>query len=437
MVRHDGTMRWIADRGRAWYDDSGKPVGMAGVNIDITERKELESEIQQSRDALELRVQERTAELAEANQVLKDQAALLDLAHDAIIVRDLDDKVTFWNNGAIETYGYTKEEALGKVGQELLQTVCPEPLDKIRESVLREGRWEGELKNTTSAGQEIIVESRWALKVDGMPLGFLEINREITARKRAEDALKLNMARLEVINEELQEFAFVASHDLQEPLRKIQNFGSLLGSVDLDDEAREYLDRMLKSASRMRQLLDDLLQYARVASRLEPFKEMDLGRIVREAADVFEREMKDMGAEIEIDDLPRLEVDESQMLRLFQNLISNALRFRSDAIPLIRVYAKCYGPSSCDIYVKDNGIGFQQQYAELIFKPFQSLHRRSRYEGTGMGLAICRKIVERHGGFIRARVSRRKARLSSLPCLCIKPGRRTFNGSTATHGPYG
>jgi light-regulated signal transduction histidine kinase (bacteriophytochrome) len=152
----------------------------------------------------------------------------------------------------------------------------------------------------------------------------------------------------------------------------------------------------------MRQLLSDLLLFSRVASRPEPFKPIDLAKIAREAADVFEAVIKETGAQVEIETMPGIEADANQMLRLFQNLIGNALKFRGAGNPRIMIYAEQDRRGVCEIFVKDNGIGFDPQFAELIFKPFQKLHRRNEYEGTGMGLAICRKIVERHGGNIWA-----------------------------------
>ena len=151
------------------------------------------------------------------------------------------------------------------------------------------------------------------------------------------------MARLELVNAELQEFAFVASHDLQEPLRKIQTFCDMAMkrcAPVLDSTSQEYLDRVVNSASRMRQLLRDLLEFSRVATRPEPFKKIDLVKIVREAADVFEASVKETGCQIEIENMPAIEADESQMLRLFQNLIGNALKFRGDETPHIKVYGK-------------------------------------------------------------------------------------------------
>jgi light-regulated signal transduction histidine kinase (bacteriophytochrome) len=256
-------------------------------------------------------------------------------------------------------------------------------------------------------GRELVVESRWALRrgEDGKPAGFLVVNRDITARKLAEEALRSNMARLELVNAELQEFAFVAAHDLQEPLRKIMTFCDMAKTrcaPVLDGTSHDYLDRIARSASRMRQLLRDLLEFSRVAAKSEPFKKIDLVKIVREAADVFEASVKETGCQIEIENIPAVEADETQMSGLFQNLLGNALKFRGAEIPKVKVYGELDRKRICEIFIKDNGIGFDQKFAELIFKPFQRLHGRGEYDGTGMGLAICRKIVERHGGNISA-----------------------------------
>jgi signal transduction histidine kinase len=211
--------------------------------------------------------------------------------------------------------------------------------------------------------------------------------------------------KLQRLNEELQDFAFVASHDLQEPLRKIQTFCDMARTrcaLDLDSTSNDYLDRVVNSAGRMRQLLKDLLQFSLAATRPETLKAIDLVKIAREAADVFEDTIKETGALIEIETMPAIEADETQILRLFQNLIGNALKFRGEEPPRIKIYAKHDAQGICEIFVKDNGIGFDPQFAERIFKPFQRLHTRGEYEGTGIGLTICRKIAERHGGSIRA-----------------------------------
>ncbi len=267
-----------------------------------------------------------------------------------------------------------------------------------------------------------LIESIYTEGKDGAGLCRTNMS-DVTLRKRAEQVLQnahgelerrvdertaelgTAIARLEQVNQQLQEFVYVASHDLQEPLRKIQTFCDMAmrrcASV-LDSTSQEYLDRVLNSAAWMRQLLRDLLLYSRLDDQPESFKRVDLGEIVRAAADAHGATVKDTGCQIEIKEMPSIEVDEGQMLRLFRNLIGNSLKFRSDQPPRIYIYAKRNVQGMCEIYVKDNGIGFDTQYAELVFQPFKRLHGRSEHDGTGLGLAICRKIVERHGGNIRA-----------------------------------
>jgi PAS domain S-box-containing protein len=260
----DGSERHVEVHGYPVLDGEGKLTQVIVYTLDVTRRKQMEEELRKSHDELELRVLERTAELVRANEDLHKQAALLNLAQEAIFVRGFDHTVKFWNDGAAELYGFSKQEALGKVTQDLLHTGFPEPIDQIVGQVLESGRWGGELRQTTSTGKGIFVESRWALQrgTDGEPLGFLEVNRDITPRKRGEEALRSNMARLELVNAQLQEFAFAASHDLQEPLRKIQTFCDMAKTrcaTALDSTSQDYLDKVLNSASRMRLLLSDLL----------------------------------------------------------------------------------------------------------------------------------------------------------------------------------
>ena len=208
----------------------------------------------------------------------------------------------------------------------------------------------------------------------------------------------------------MQEFAFVASHDLQEPLRKIQTFGNLLAhksDVPLDETSRDYIKRMQSAAARMQKLLESLLLYSRVATKVAPLNKIDLSKSVEEALSNLEVTIKEKNARVEVGELPTVKADRVQMIQLFQNLIGNALKFsRAVEAPHVKIYARKVGGASggYEICVEDIGIGFDERYTDKIFLPFERLHgRSSEYEGVGMGLAICRKVAERHGGTISAR----------------------------------
>ncbi|MEM5776266.1 MAG: ATP-binding protein, partial [Anaerolineaceae bacterium] len=211
-------------------------------------------------------------------------------------------------------------------------------------------------------------------------------------------------------NQDLEQFAFIASHDLQEPLRKIVMFGNSLRNQihgKVDDTAENHLARMQNAAERMQTMINGLLELSRINSRGGNFSQINLNRVVGDAVSDLEARIRIAGAQVIIGDLPSVEADEMQMRLLFQNLIGNAVKFRKpDAQPVVTVSAKADHhsgrPQQIEIKVEDNGIGFQQEHTERIFQPFQRLHGRSAYEGSGLGLAICRKIVERHHGTITA-----------------------------------
>jgi signal transduction histidine kinase len=234
------------------------------------------------------------------------------------------------------------------------------------------------------------------------------VARDITDRLRAEAELARAMEDLERRNRELQDFAFVASHDLQEPLRKIQAFGDRLGDrPGLDEQGRDYVQRMRHAASRMQTLIDDLLAYSRVTTRAQPFVEFALDQVLDEVLGDLETAVEAAGARIDRRPLPRLVGDPVQLRQVLQNLLSNALKFRAADRPcVVRVRGDEFlrdGGRWVRIEVEDEGIGFDPRYREKIFAPFHRLHGRSEYAGTGIGLAIVRKIVERHGGRIEAR----------------------------------
>jgi hypothetical protein len=229
--------------------------------------------------------------------------------------------------------------------------------------------------------------------------------RDISERKAAEQALQDSLRELERSNRELQEFAFVASHDLQEPLRKIQAFAERLQgrASGLDEEGRDFLQRMSSAAERMQSLIRDLLAYSRVTSRGQPFQHLSLDRILDEVLQDLETALENSDAQIEREALPEIEGDPTQMRQLLQNLLSNAIKFhREGEPPRIRVYAETQTPGEWTLCVADQGIGFDEKYLDRIFHPFQRLHGRQTYPGTGIGLAIVKKIVERHGARITA-----------------------------------
>jgi PAS domain S-box-containing protein len=247
------------------------------------------------------------------------------------------------------------------------------------------------------------------LEWEGQPaiLAILwETTAMIEAQRRAETAAAQAQeyaARLESANQELRSFAFIASHDLQEPLRKIQAFAERLKSHAagaLDDTSLLFLDRIQNASARMQEMISGLLAYSRVHTHNLPFKTIDLGQVAREVLTDLEVSIEAAEAEITLAELPVIEADPLQMRQLLQNLIGNALKFRRPGIPArIQITSTFQSPDRVQIEIADNGIGFDPKHASLLFQPFSRLHGRV-YEGTGMGLAICRKTVERHRGGI-------------------------------------
>ncbi len=266
--------------------------------------------------------------------------------------------------------------------------------------------------------------------------------------ERSNDELKKYSQKLERSNKELQDFASVASHDLQEPLRKVQAFSDRLKSKAgeaLDAQCRDYLDRVQNAAARMQTLINDLLTYARVSSKAQPFVLTNLVTVTREVVSDLEARIEQVNGSVEVGDLPDLDADPMQVRQLMQNLIGNALKYkRPDVPPVVKISGvhpiknptAVSGDGSqvlCQIVVEDNGIGFEEIYADKIFTIFQRLHGRNEYEGTGVGLAVCRKIVERHGGTITARSTPGKGSVFTvtLPMRHPKDEEKSADGRAA------
>jgi len=377
VVRVDGTRAWMIARGEAERDADGKVGKLRGTVQDITERKI-------------------------AEEALRRQANILDLA--PVLVRDLQNRIILWTQGAEKLYGYTAEEALGRVSHELLQTVFPGPLDQIEQTLNTSGSWEGELLHRTRDGSRIVNASKWVLDRDraGNAVCVLDVNTDITARKTAEEALARRTMELERSNADLEQFAYVASHDLKEPLRAVAGFVRLLQrryEGKFDARANEFIAGAIDGGTRMQTLIDDLLAFSRVRTRGAKFDAVECQKALDMALQNIALAIRESGAVVSHDPLPAVRGDAAQLASLFQNLIGNALKFHGAAPPRIHVAAQRNG-THWQFSVRDNGIGIESQYFGRIFGIFQRLHTRREYPGTGIGLAICKKIVERHEGRI-------------------------------------
>ena len=256
------------------------------------------------------------------------------------------------------------------------------------------------IRHTSGAITEVLYNASVYRNEKGEVLGVFGAARDITARKRAEEMLKKTLADLERSNKELEQFAYVASHDLREPLRMVASFTQLLAKRyqdKLDADANEFISYAVDGANRMQKMVNDLLSYSRVGVRGKPFEPTDCTGILNQTLTDLKVAIDENEAIITHDALPVVMGDELQLVQLFQNLIENGIKFRSKEAPRIHISAQENG-NEWIFTVQDNGIGIDPQYNERIFIIFQRLHGRENYPGTGIGLAICKKIVERHGG---------------------------------------
>jgi PAS domain S-box-containing protein len=371
-------------------------------------------ELERSKDVLELHVQARTQEL---QKLQRRYESILNSAGEGIYGLDLQGRTTFVNPATAKITGWKVEELVGKSESEVFHRLAAG-------SIAPEAGAQGEnadyqlfyRRDGSSFPAEYV---RTPIKEKDKEVGAVVIFKDITERRRAEETLNRKAAELARSNSELEQFAYVASHDLQEPLRKIQAFGDRLktkcDAVNLQD-GRDYLERMQSAAARMQTLINDLLTFSRVISASQPFVPVDLNVVAKGVLSDLEVRIEQKKATIEIGHLPTIEADPLQMRQLLQNLIGNALKFQSpDNHPVVKISAQILKSpfastleedpyaEQCELTIQDNGIGFDEKYLDKIFAVFQRLHGRNEFEGTGVGLAVCRRITDRHGGTITAK----------------------------------
>jgi PAS domain S-box-containing protein len=383
-VRKDRSVVWVKFTMTLERDAHGAPLYEIGVYDDITAQREAEAKLRES----EARFRQ-TFELAASG-----------------ICHVIDGRFARVNRRLCEILGYPERELLGKHVKEVSYPEDRDVTDaqraRIRAGEIESARFEK--RYVRKDGRVVWADIAIALVRDvfGVPQYEVAIFDEITERKHAEALLQQAHEELKRSNAELEQFAYVASHDLQEPLRMVASYTQLLErryESKFDNDAREFMAYIVDGAARMKQLIEDLLAYSRVGTRGAEFRRVSAETALRRALFNLRAAIEEAGAVVTHDALPTLPADEMQLTQLFQNLVGNALKFRSASVPRIHVGVS-EKDSEIQFEVRDNGIGIEPQYYQRIFMVFQRLHNKGEYPGTGIGLAICKKVVERHGGRI-------------------------------------
>ena len=398
-VRKDGTLLWVRETARAVQRVTGKPIVLIACE-DITDRKAAQETLRQN----------------EAD--LLQQASLLDLSHDTIFVRDRNDVIRYWNRGAEERYGWSRDEAIGKVSHQLTQTIFPARLEEITAQLVRTGRWEGELTHTRRDGTQLVVASRWSLQRDeqGEPAGVLETNNDITQRKRAEETLRESETRLRDAQADLARVATVTTmgelaaslaHELRQPLAAIVMNGSaalrwLNRPEPQLEEARDAASRVVRDAQRADEVIRGLRTLVEKSALSR--STLDLNSAVEQVLELANAEVRRHGVSVHTElavDLPLAFGDRVQVQQVLLNLIMNGIEAMSavtDRPKALLIRTAAADGSGIAVEVKDTGSGLDPAVADRIFDPFFT----TKPNGLGMGLSICRSIIEAHGGTFRA-----------------------------------
>ncbi len=398
----NGEERIVLEQGRVTFDTEHRPLHMIGTTLDVTDLRRVERELAAHRDRLEELVAARTRQV-------REQAAIIDQIHDAVVSTDLDGLITSWNQGAERLYGYPAHEVLGRsVG------LLYEDSDFLWRDVIlplqRQGALELEvqLKRKDGSPVDVLLSLSLLRNEQGEPQGMIGYSLDIGARKQTERLLKQRSEELAAANRELEAFAYSVSHDLRAPLRAIDGFSQALledYGERLDGPGLDYLRRVRAASQRMAALIDDLLQLSRLTrAPLQP-RVLDISSMARDI--LAELQEQQSGRHVQVEIQPGLQVwgDPGLLRTALQNLLDNAWKYTSKTANA-RIEVGCEEADAGKVfYVRDNGAGFDMRYADKLFGPFQRLHHPSEYEGTGIGLATVQRIIHRHGGHIWAESS--------------------------------
>ncbi len=389
--------RWAEIKATPIFDEDGAVAYAVNVIHDVTRLKRVEDELRQAKATLQDRVEERTREL----QLVND---LIDQTNDAIfVVHPGTAGFVHVNQRAADELGYDRETLLELSVLDVDPALADgDAWDGFLDEIHQQGTLRMENELIRRDGSSFLGEINATFVREHDEDYIVAVVRDITDRKTTEERLALYAQELERSNEELQDFAHIISHDLQEPLRMVASYVELLArrySDQLDDDADEFIGFAVDGVRRMETLIKGLLTYSRVQSRGQPFEPVDLDEILKGVLANLATAIDDHGATITHDPLPTVQADPAQMIQLLQNLIGNAIKFHGDQAPEVHIRATSNG-GRWRLEVQDHGIGIAPDQTERIFKVFQRLHTEEEFAGTGMGLAICKRIAERHGGTI-------------------------------------